>query len=76
MYLLKVVEYKRMEETEQEITVGIYSTQFVRIEKNLITLIRLGTVYDMEHPDTVTVPKEGKVYIMDGEGNTLDIYWP
>ena len=75
MYLIKVVEYKELEDTAQEAVVGLYSTQFIRIEQNLITLIRMPSVYETEHPDTVLIPENGKVYIMDAEGNTLDTYW-
>ena len=72
MYLLKVIMHERLEET----IVGLYSTQFVRIEKNLITIIRTGTIYETENPDTVEIPKGGKVYVMDADGNTIDTYWP
>ena len=74
MYLIKVVEFKKVEEYEGvEVVVGLYSTRFVRIEKNLITLLRTDA---LEPQDTVLVPKEGKVYIMDAQGNTLDTYYP
>ena len=77
MYLLKVVELEEIEEyTGVETVVGLYSTQFIKIEKNLITLMRTGAIYEADNPDTVIVPEGGKVYVMDADGNTIDTYWP
>ena len=71
MYLLKVV----IEESGQDVVMGLYSTQFIHIERNLITLQKTGSPHELEYPDTVIIPEDGQVYIMDAGGNTLDRYY-
>ena len=73
MYLIKVVRDGAIEGEE---TVGLYSTQFIQIEANLVTVVRHGSQFELENPTTMVIPDKGKAYIMDAEGNTLDTYYP